>query len=235
MGFFDRLLSFIADPNIAFMLLSLGSLALVLELLNPGTIIPGLFGVIALVLAFMALGSLPVNWAGVALILLAAVLVVVEVNVAGFGIFGAGAIISFVLGGILLFSHFGTPSPTLPAFSIRVNSWLLGSTAGVLSLGVGGIMWMVIQSRRDSRKPVIDPLVGAAGRSTTALDPEGQVWVRGETWTARSRGEVTIAPEEEVRVVAVDGPMLTVERGGESAGPAMSGGDEAGAGAQTEA
>ena len=233
MGIFDRILSFIADPNIAFLLLSLGGLGITIELLNPGLIVPGLFGIIALVLAFMALGNLPVNWAGVALILLAVVLVILEVNVAGFGVLGAGAIVSFVLGGILLFSHFGTPSPTLP--TIRVDRWVLASTAGVLTLAGGGFMWMVIQSRRLALMSAVHPLIGAVGRATTMLDPQGQVWVRGETWTARVQGEASIGPEEEVRVVAVNGPVLTVERAAEHTGPESRGSDGGDAGAQPKA
>ena len=210
MGFFDTILSFIADPNIAFLLLSLGGFAIIIELLNFGLIVPGVFGAIALVLAFMALGNLPVNWAGVALILLAIVLTVLELNVAGYGALGVGAWISFVVGGILLFSHFGTPSPTLP--SIRVSLWLLVPMAAVAAVFGGGFIRTVIQSRHAPAPPDLYSLIGAIGKSTTALAPEGTVWVHGVLWSARLQGEDAIGSDEQVRVVAEDGATLTVER-----------------------
>ena len=213
MGIFDTILSFIADPNIAFLLLSLGGFAIVIELLSFGLIVPGVFGVIALVLAFMALGNLPVNWAAAALILLAFVLTVLEVNVAGFGALGIGAWISFILGGILLFSHFGTPSPTAP--SIGVSLWVLVPSMAVATVFGGGFVRTVIQSRR-APAPDLHPLIGAVGRSTTALAPGGTVWVHGELWNARVQGDETIGPDEEVRVVAEDGTMLSVKRNDEA-------------------
>ncbi len=209
MGFFDTLLSFIADPNIAFLLLSMGSLAILIEVMYFGLIVPGVFGAIALVLAFMALGNLPVNWAGVALILLAVVLTVLEINVVGFGVLGVGAWVSFILGGVLLFSHFGAPSPTLPG--IRVSLWLLVPMAAVTAVFGGGFVRTMIQSRH-AGPPAPHPLIGAVGRSVTALAPEGTIRVHAELWNARLQGVDAIGPDEEVRVVAEDGATLTVER-----------------------
>ena len=96
MGLFDRILYYLADPNITFLLISLGGLGLVVEIWNPGLIFPGVMGLIALILGLLALGSLPGNWAGAALILLAFILFSVEFYVDGFGVFGALGIVSLV-------------------------------------------------------------------------------------------------------------------------------------------
>ena len=98
--FLESFLEFLADPNVSFLLLTLGGLGLVVELFNPGLIIPGLIGVIFLILAFLAFGNLPVNWAAAAFIVLAIVLAVLETQVAGFGVLGVGSIICLALGGV---------------------------------------------------------------------------------------------------------------------------------------
>ena len=220
MGFFDRLLSLIADPNIAFMLLSLGGLGLFVEVMNPGLIFPGVAGLIALVLAFMALGNLPGNWAGAALMLLAFVLAVAEVNVEGFGVLGVLGIASFVLGGVLLFAHFGTPSPVLP--SIRVSLWALVPVSAAIAAGAGGLTYTMVQSRRRQRAegPEPFPFIGAAGVVATVLNPRGTVRVRGETWTARATNDERIERGTEVVVVTQEGPLLTVERAAKHGEPA---------------
>ena len=219
MGFFDRLLSFIADPNIAFLLLSLGGLGLVVELWSPGLIFPGVAGVIALVLSFMALGNLPGNWAGVALLLLAFVLIIAEANVDGFGVLGALGVVSFVLGGVLLFAHFGTPSPVLP--SLRVSLWVLVPVSAALAAGVGGLTYSMVQSRRHqpAEGPQLLGFIGAGGVVTAVLNPRGTVRVRGESWTASAADDERIERGIDIVVVAEDGALLTVERRVEATTP----------------
>ena len=212
MGFFDRLLALIADPNIAFLLLSVGGLGLVVEMWSPGLIFPGVAGVIALILAFMALGNLPGNWAGVALLLLAFVLIFAEANVDGFGVLGALGVVSFVLGGVLLFAHFGTPSPVLP--SLRVSLWALVPVSAALALGVGGLTYSMVQSRRSQPlegAPLL-PFIGAGGVVTAVLNPRGTVRVRGESWNAATADEERIERGTNIIVAAQDGALLTVER-----------------------
>jgi membrane-bound serine protease (ClpP class) len=208
--FLEHFLEFISDPNVSFLLLTVGSLGIVIEVLNPGLIVPGVVGAISLLLAFLALGNLPVNWAGVAFIILAVVLVVLEILVAGFGILGIGAIISFIAGGLLLFAQFGGGSPTLPPIS--VNLWLLGGLAGVLALGLLFVLRTIQQSRRPQFQPDTPSVVGAVGRVTAELAPRGAVWVRNEAWTAVSENGNVIGIGEPVRVTKVDGLVLTVSR-----------------------
>jgi membrane-bound serine protease (ClpP class) len=210
MGLFDTILSFIADPNVSFLLLSIGSLGILAEILSPGLFFPGITGVVALVLAFAGLGNLPVNWAAVALILLAVALTIAEVNIAGFGVLGVGAIVSYILGGILLFAHFGTPSPTLP--DIRVNPWVLGVAAGLVATVGGGLLVAMVDSRRRSGGSETHHLMGVTGVSVTALDPEGTVHIQGEDWTASAQGSKRIDDGQQVVVTAVEGLILTVKR-----------------------
>ena len=206
----EQLLMFLADPNVSFLLLSLGGLGLFVELMNPGLIVPGVVGVILLLLAFLALGNLPVNWAGVAFILLAVALAFLEVQVAGFGVLGVGAAISFIIGGLLLFFHTGAPSPTMPR--IGVSMWVLAPTAAALVLGGGWALSTIVRSRRMEPVPTAPSLVGATGYATTTLDPRGTVQVASETWTAVAEGGQTISQGEAVTVVQVEGLILTVRR-----------------------
>ena len=217
MSFVEKFLFFLADPNVSFMLLSLGGLGLVIELFNPGLIIPAVVGVILLILAFVSLGNLPVNWAAVGFIILAGVLVVAELLVSGFGILGIGAIVAFILGGLLLFSSFGSPSPTAP--SVGVSLWLLGSLAGVFTFFGVWVFRTIIQSRRAARgqKPAPSPLIGAIGVVTMDLAPRGMVRVEERVWTAGTEDDTVIKIGERVKVLEAEGTILTVARAEEQA------------------
>ncbi len=212
MGLFDRILSYIADPNVAFLLISLGGLGLFVEFWNPGLIFPGVAGLVALVLGLAALGSLPGNWAGVALILLAFVLFSIEFNIDGFGVVGALGVASLVLGGILLFSHFGTPSPVLP--DISVSWWAITPVAVAMGASVLFFSREVGRARREQfRRGTPEPiLVGMTGMVSAALSPEGKVRVRGETWNARALDGSHIERGASVVIRAEHGPLLEVER-----------------------
>ena len=211
MSFVEKFLFFLADPNVAFLLLSLGGLGLVVELFSPGLVGPGVVGVILLLLAFVSLGNLPVNWAAVGFILLAGVLVLAEVFVAGFGIFGIAAIVSFILGGLLLFSSFGSPAPTAP--SIQVSLWLLGGFSGALAIFGFWLVSTTVQSRRQARldpKQEVSPLIGALGVVASDLAPRGTVHVADEVWTAVTEDDIVIKVGERIKVLKADGPVLTV-------------------------
>jgi membrane-bound serine protease (ClpP class) len=206
----ESILEFISDPNISFLLLTIGTLGVIIELFNPGLIVPGVIGGISLLLAFLALGNLPVNWAGVAFILLAVGLAVAETQVSGFGILGIGSIISFIVGGLLLFAQFGDASPTLPAVS--VSRWLLGGMAGAMALAILYIVRVIYQSRKGGPPDTSTSLVGAVGTVTTELAPRGVVQVGSETWTAVSEDDSVIGAGVPIKVTKVDGLILTVSR-----------------------
>ena len=172
-NYLEFFLEVISDPNVSFILLTLGSLGLVIELFNPGLIAPGVVGAICLLLAFLAAGNLPVNWAGVVFVLLAVVLVILETQVSGFGILGVGSIISFVVGGLLLFSQFGDRSPTLP--EVSVSLWLIGGMAATLALAVLFIVRSIHSSRMATLESAGPVLLGASGIVASDLAPRGLV------------------------------------------------------------
>ena len=204
----ELFLEVISDPNVSFILLTLGGLGLVIELFNPGLIAPGVVGTICLLLAFLAAGNLPVNWAGVVFVLLAVVLAIIETQVLGFGILGVGSIISFVLGGLLLFSQFGDKSPTLP--EVSVNLWLLGGMAAILGLVLLYVVRTIYRSRMATPESTGPALLGASGVVAIDLAPRGRVRFGDETWTAVSQDGTVVPQGEPVMVTKVDGLILTV-------------------------
>ena len=206
MGVFGKVLAFLANPNLAFLFLSLGGVGLYTELRNPGMILPGVCGIIALILAFMALGNLPTNWAGVALIILGFILAISEVVVDGFGIPGVLGIVSFILGGSILFAHFGTPDPL--EFGVSLNGWMFGTMVTFVTIVLGVPVIAIAFARKVNRGVSTPQTVGLTGNTLTRVNEEGRVRVRGETWNARSAE--SIAKGTLVRVLAEDGDILLV-------------------------
>ena len=204
----EHFLEFLADPDVAFLLLTIGGLAVVIELFNPGMIVPGVVGIILLILAFLALGSLPVNWAGVALIILAMALGFLETQVSGFGVLGVAAAICLILGGFLLFAQFGAPSPTLSPIS--VNPFLIVATASLLGVGLLYLVWAIRKSQKGQRGEDTIPLLGRLGTVVTELSPRGVIRMEDGNWTAVSDDDQVIGEGEKVIVVGVDDLVLTV-------------------------
>ena len=203
-------LEIISDPNISFILLTVGGLGIIIEMFSPGLIVPGVVGAICLLLAFLALGNLPVNWVGVAFILLAVILVFLEIQVTGFGILGIGAVICFLIGGLILFSQFGDASPMLP--DISVNYWLLGGTAALFAFAVLYVGRVIVESRRNPPQQTTESLVGQVGSVYSRLEPRGLVRLSDENWTAISEDGSVIDQGEQVIVIDVNGVVLTVIR-----------------------
>ena len=208
MGLINRALFILADPNISFLLLTLGGLGLVVELWSPGLVIPGLTGVVFLVIAFISLGNLPVNWGGVALLLVGLALIALEMYVSGFGVLGIGGIISFILGGLLLFAHFGAPSPVTP--SLGVSPWVLWPTVAVISIIGVWVITTIVRQHKMEKVLELTPLVGSEAVVTSVLDPRGTVRANTEIWTAYCKHGTMIPEGGRVRVVAVEGAVLKV-------------------------
>jgi len=202
-NFIEDFLNIIADPNIAFLLLSLGSLGIFIEFLNPGTIFPGTFGVISLLVGFFALSVLPFNWAGVALILFAFILFGLELFITSHGILGIGGAIALVLGGLIL------TSDNPPEF--QVSKWLVITLALILasfSIFVAVNIWRI---RRLPPQTGPETIVGKTAVARSALGPQGFVFMDGEYWAAEAEdGE--IKPGENVIVTAIKGLRLTVRK-----------------------
>ncbi|MEE9286183.1 MAG: NfeD family protein, partial [Dehalococcoidia bacterium] len=189
---------------------SLGGLALFIEILNPGLIFPGVFGAIALVLAFVSFGNLPVNYAGVGLILFALVLFFFEIQVAGVGILGVGGLVSFILGSIFLFAPFAADPPSISSPRVSVSPWLIGGVSGGFGGAIGLLSYLAWRGKRTFQPTAESRLVGQTGRVTQALDPVGTVRVAGQLWSAEEENGLTVEQGERVDVVAVDGLTLKV-------------------------
>ncbi|MEX0761632.1 MAG: nodulation protein NfeD [Dehalococcoidia bacterium] len=226
MSLFERVLLILADPNIAFLLISLGGIGLIVELWNPGMWIPGSLGAAFLVLGFAGVGNLPFSWAGVALIILAFLLFYLEAQAPGIGYFGIAGAVALILGGIFLVGFFGPPVLP-PGSTLQVNRWLLagvGITAGL------SVLWLARQIQV-ARKlpPYLSPLstgqlVGEPGEVTVKLRPKGEVRVAGEEWSAELVSGGVLDVGGHVKVSAVDGLRLLVESlDDESEQPADSG------------
>ena len=196
----------LVNPNIAFVLLSIGLLAISVEIYHPGATVPAIVGGICLVLAFVALGNLPVNWGGVILIVAAVILFIVDVKVNSVAL-TVGGLTAFVLGGFLLFTPFTLPSPVMPRVS--VSPAVVLTVAGILGAFFVFALGAAVRGRH---YPVVsgrEALVGATGIAISDLTPSGQVHVRGEVWTATAQGE-PIRQGDTVQVVGVEGLRLRV-------------------------
>ena len=210
----ERFLSIVADPNIALLLLSIGGLAIMIEVLNPGSFGPGIIGIIALALAFVALGNLPVNWVGVGLILFGIILFYLEIQASGIGLFGIAGGFSFVLGAFLLVGGFGSPPIPTPGF--RVAIWVIVGIA-VAFFGALILLSRLTLSARDTEpQTTIDRVLGQLGVVTSDLAPRGIVQVAGEPWTAVVEDDTVISAGEAVKVIGLDGLTLRVSRSDEN-------------------
>jgi membrane-bound serine protease (ClpP class) len=198
----QEVLSAIAHPQIAYLLLMLGTLGLTVEMWNPGAIYPGVVGGICLLLAFFAFQVLPVSYAGILLILFGLVLLILEVKITSFGLLAAGGVLSLFFGSILLID---TPLPELQIGLRVVVPVTLTLSALILFLVRLGVQAQLM-------KPVTgeEGMLGAPGRALTSIGPSrpGRVMTRGEIWTAGSSEPISAG--DTVRVVSVQGLHLTV-------------------------
>jgi len=198
----QQILSTLAHPQIAYLLLTLGMLGLTVEFWNPGTIFPGVAGGICLLLAFFAFQVLPVNYAGLALIVFGLILLVLELVVTSFGVLAVGGLLSLLLGSMMLFD---SPLPELQLGLGFIVPVTLATAAIILFL-----VRLGLQAQRAPSVTGESGMIGMTARALTAIQPggEGRVGTRGEIWTATAT--VPIGEGDTVRVTAVEGLLLTV-------------------------
>jgi len=209
MNLFERILSFLADPNIAFLLISLGSLALVVEIWSPGLWVPGAIGVVCLVLGFAGVGFLPFTWAAIVLLGLAVLFFVLEALHPGVGLFGGFGTTALILGGLFMLG-----GSELPGQAVSVSPWLLGGI-GVFAAGLTALF--VREIRASHRQVYVSPyarerILGELAEVTVRLAPQGEVRLAGETWRAELRGAAAAEVGERVRVADLSQLGLLVER-----------------------
>lgn len=197
----QRLLSWIMDPNVAFILFSLGMLALYAEFNHPGAILPGVVGLIAILLAVFALNLLPTRYAAFVLIVAAFALFALEAKFTSYGIFGTGGVICMIFGALLLVDG--------PIPEMRVH--LVTALAVSVPIGVIAVflMTLVLKAHKNRVVTGIEAMVGEIGVARTFLGPHGQVFVHGELWNATAPSEIPQGAR--VRVRAVDGLRVLVE------------------------
>lgn len=208
MNFFEQFFHFLLDPNIALILLNVGTIALIAEVYNPGAVLPAIIGVICLTLAAVALFGLPTNWAAVILIVAGIGMMVLDIKVTGFAL-TVGGIIAFLLGAFFLFRPLTPPEPTAP--DISVSPYVIG---GLTILTASFFIFVLGAALRSRNLPVITGIhtvIGATGVVKTALNPEGVVLVRSEEWTAVAQ-DPPVPVGEAIKVVSADGLKLRVSR-----------------------
>ena len=204
MGFTEKILNIISDPDVAYILLMLGLVGLLFELFNPGSIFPGIIGFISLVLAFYALNTLPVNYAGLSLIIFGIVLLLLEIKIVSHGMLAIGGITALLIGSLMLIR----PDSTMEF--ARISRLLIISTVTVTACFFLFVIGMGLKAQR--RKPVIgiESMLGETAETIDALNPEGKVRMLGEIWNAVSVSGM-ISKGEKVRVKEVKNLTLYVE------------------------
>ncbi len=196
----QRILSALSNPNIAYILMLLGMVGLYFELSNPGLILPGVVGGISLILAFYAFHTLPINYAGLALILLGLILFIAEIKVTSYGLLTVGGIISMVLGSLMLID---TDVPYL-----RISWSVILPTVSATALFSVLILGLVVKSHRTRPVSGIDGLIGAEGIARTNIEPGGEIFIHGEIWKAES-GDM-IKKGDKIIVEKIDGLKVRV-------------------------
>jgi membrane-bound serine protease (ClpP class) len=202
----EQVLQLVSDPTIAYLLLSIGSLGIFLELSNPGGFVPGVVGVLCFILGLYALGTLPVNWTGVLLIALAFALFFIDLFVSSFGILLVSGLTCFIVGSYLLIDT------NVPGYD-EVSRPIIWTSAALVLAAAAAVGYFVLRSQRLRPATGARTILGTVGEVREELSPSGLVFLDGELWAATAAG----LPEEEampvgsrVEVVAIDGLRLTV-------------------------
>ena len=210
----QAILHLLSDPNIAFILFTIGFYGIVAELFHPN-FFSGTLGAMALLLAFISFDSLPLNVAGLLLIALGIGLLALEVYVTSYGLLTVGGIVSFVLGAFALYTRVEPGQPV----DLQVHPMLLVTTIGVSVIYVAVVLRMVVASRRNKSPTLpVSTLIGAEGTAQTKISPTGIAYSHGESWSARSRAGA-IEPGTPIRVVGREGLELIVEPAAPAARP----------------
>jgi len=204
MGLRTKILNFITDPNVAYMLMLLGFYGLFFELTNPGAIFPGVMGGICLILAFYAFQTLPVNYAGLLLIILAIILFILEIKIVSHGVLTIGGVIAMVIGSLMLFES--------PAPFMKLSLFLILPAVIMTALFFTVVLSLAYKAYK--RKPITgsESLIGLEGVANTDITKDGGVvLLRGEMWSAYS--DETISKDKKVIVESVTGLKVKVKKG----------------------
>ena len=204
-SFQQKILDILSDPNIAYIFMMLGIYGLLFELYNPGSILPGIVGFICLVLAFYSFHTLPINYAGLALIIFAIILFLLEIKVVSHGLLTIGGVISLALGSVMLIQTDSFLEFAVISWEVILVVVLLSAAFFLFAIGMG------VKAQR--RKPTtgMQGLIGEIGETMSDLRPEGQVKVHGEIWNALSL-DGTVKKGTKVRVEEVENLKVKVRK-----------------------
>ncbi len=204
MGWMERILNLLSDPNIAYILFMLGTYGLLFELYNPGSIFPGIVGVVSLLLAFYSMHTLPVNYAGLGLIIFGIILFVLEIKITSHGMLTVGGIVSLTIGSLMLIR-----TPT--GLEVVELSWkVIVATVAMTTFFFVFLLGLGLKAQR--RKPTTgqEGLIGEIGETVDPLNPDGMVRIHGELWKALSKSG-KIPKNATIRIVNVKDLTLIVE------------------------
>jgi membrane-bound serine protease (ClpP class) len=201
----EQLLQLLTDPNLVFLLLTVGVQAILIELSNPGGWVPGFFGAVCLLLSVYGLGILPVNWFGILFIAMAFILFILEIKTPTHGALTIAGAFTFIVGALVLFN-----TPTVPAFQ-RVSVPLVIATGVILAFSFFAVVTFAMRAQRQPVRTGKESLVGRTGFTRSEMSPRGKVQVGGELWNAELENEMNSVPvQTQIEVVATKGLRLVV-------------------------
>jgi membrane-bound serine protease (ClpP class) len=204
MDWSEKILDTLSDPNIAYILFMLGIYGLMFELYNPGSIFPGIVGVISIVLAFYSMHTLPINYAGLALIIFGIILFLLEIKIVSHGMLAIGGAISLFFGSIMLIRTPSVMEFVEISWIVVVFSVVLTTFFFVFLLGLG------LKSQRKKPTTGMEGLIGEIGEAIVSMNPEGTVRIHGEIWQAESvSGKINKGGQ--IRVIEIQNLKLKVE------------------------
>jgi membrane-bound serine protease (ClpP class) len=205
MSVWEKILDLLSDPNIAYILLLMGMYGVLFELYNPGAILPGIVGVIALVLSFYSMHTLPINYAGLALIIFAVILFLLEIKIVSHGLLAIGGIVSLLLGSMMLIKSGSSLELVKISRSVIISATAVSALFFLFVIGLG------IRAQRRKVVTGMEGLIGAVGEAMDILAPTGIVKVQGEIWNAESVSG-NIGKGEKVRIKEMKNLKLFVEQ-----------------------
>jgi len=205
MSFIENLLQLLTNPNILFILLTIGVQAIFIELSNPGGWVAGFIGAVCLILAVYGLGVLPVNWFGILFLITAFILFILEIKAPVHGALTAAGTISFIVGALVLFNSIETPG--FPQVSVP----LVISTGIILSIGIFVVLRFALKALRAPVRTGMESLVGLTGYVISDLDPQGTIQLAGEEWSAISSDDQILVNGTPIQVIDKRGISLIVK------------------------
>jgi membrane-bound serine protease (ClpP class) len=204
MGWAEKMLNILSDPNVAYILFLLGLYGLMFELYNPGSILPGVIGGICIILALYAMHTLPVNYAGLALIVFAIILFLLEIKVVSHGLLGIGGVVALFLGSMMLFRSNQDWQLVRVSLAVIIPAVVVTALFFLFIVGLG------LKAQKARPTTGLEGMMGETGEAITVLDPFGNVLVHGEIWKAKAVSN-NIEKGQKVRVTGIHNLTLYVE------------------------